>query len=220
MSRFRAARAHDAYGLVHQVGVASRVAAVGEEERVLEADADVIAVSQRGLENRPGRSPFAVEQARQSDPMSVQDPVNGFPRGDGQMGLVFSRLEQHAQAPLGEATCDEGLRIGDGPEPRLDPDATAAQEMAEIDGTRFGEVDGDEVRENRPPLDQGHPAGRIGFDPGARGEPHGNARTGPPALPDDLGAGLGIQGLRFIAPPGMDMQCPGAGRDGTPRLGG
>src|SRR5262249_46775638 len=81
------------------------------------------------------------------------------------------RLHEHADQLPGEAAVGDSLGVGHRPDPGFDADAQAAQEPAELDHARVGEVDRNKIRPLDPTADQLEPPGLVRLDPGCRAEP-------------------------------------------------
>src|SRR5437899_4168220 len=62
--------------LGEQSGVAPGPAPVGQQQRVLEADAHMVAAGMRGVEERPGGPLRSVQDPRQGEPRRIEDRLD------------------------------------------------------------------------------------------------------------------------------------------------
>jgi uncharacterized protein YciI len=201
-----------------QVAVVAGGRAVGQDEGVLQADADVVAEVERPRQHGPGRPLAAVVEARRGHAGLVEQRVD---RGREAHLLAVAGAVNLDQQPLGpgsQAAGDQQLGVFDAGQPRLDADAARQQLLAELGRAHLGEVDRGEVGQDPPRAHQVEPPRRVGLDPRPGGDADADARAGLAHGRQHRRLGVGVHRLRAVAAPRVDVDQRRAGVDGRTRL--
>ncbi|MDQ3162012.1 MAG: hypothetical protein M3Q92_04155 [Actinomycetota bacterium] len=89
------------------------MAPVGKNGRVLETGADAVAACERPLGDRPAGDAVAVVDLLEPDRSAGEGVLHGGCVCDRIVGVDVERLDQDADAPIGEAGVDGGVRVGE-----------------------------------------------------------------------------------------------------------
>jgi hypothetical protein len=123
---------------------ARRFPARAIDQRVLEADADVPAARERGVDDGPARAAVAVPQPRGAEPGHLGVDLHGQVDGAGVVALV-DHLDEDAPYSGGPWSREQRGRVVEGEEAGLDADPALEQGAPELDRAGLGEVERDGV---------------------------------------------------------------------------
>ncbi len=140
----------------------------------------------------------------------VESGYNCLTGGKGCGRLLFSWLDQNAQAAFGKTRTAQRFNLRYTGEACFNSYATLPQALAEITDAGFIEVDRDKIRFDRPCLNLAQARCYIWLDPDRRTDSHRDTRTARSNGGQRGGLILSVQRLPPIGRAWMNMQRPRA----------